>query len=129
MKRNNRGYARIERVGQQIHEVLAVLVLTEVSDPRVRDIQITGVDVAPDLRTAKVYFVMLASDDAAAIEGAAEGLERASGYLRKMLSERVSLKYLPALTFVYDQSIEEGRKIENLLAEVAEVDEVRREEE
>lgn len=118
MKRKKRAYARTERVGQQIHEILAGLILTELQDPRVREVQISGVEVTPDMRIARVFFLLLNSEDEFEIESASAGLNRASGFLRKNLGERISIKHIPELNFEYDVSVQNARKIEALLEEV-----------
>jgi ribosome-binding factor A len=105
-------------VGQQIHEVLASLLLFEVEDPRLQNVQVTGVDVSGDLRIARVFYVVIDRDSPEPDEQVRSALERCSGYLRKCLGDRLRMKYTPELRFEYDESIERGRRIEALLQQV-----------
>ena len=118
MKRKKRSYARSERVGQQIHEILASLVLSELQDPRTRDVQISGIEVTPDMRQARVFFLLLNSEDERDIELATSGLNRATGFLRRALGERMTIKHTPEISFEYDVSVQNARRIEALLEEV-----------
>lgn len=111
-----KGYERKERVGNQLHEVIASLLLTEVDDPRVQSVQITDVDVTPDLKQATVYYVML--DKREADPDVQEGLERAKGYLKRELGKRLHLRFLPDLRFEYDVSVERGRRMERILSDL-----------
>lgn len=109
---------RTERVGQQIRELLASMLLFDVADPRLKDVQITAVDVATDLKVAEVYYVMIDELDPEPDEKVREALDRSAGYLRKMLGEQLTMKFVPELRFHYDESIERGRRIEAILEEV-----------
>lgn len=118
MKRKKRSYDRTERVSQQIHEILALLILTELQDPRTQDVQISGVEVTQDMRQARVFFLLLNSEDEREIELAGAGLNRACGFLRRALGERMTIKHTPELSFEYDVSVKNARRIEELLEEV-----------
>ena len=118
MKRKKRSYERSERVGQQIHEILALLVLSELQDPRIKDVQISGVEITPDMRQARIFFLLLNSEDEREIELATIGLNRASGFLRRSLGEKMSIKHTPEISFEYDVSVQNARRIEQLLEEV-----------
>ena len=116
MSYGHKGFDRNERVGQQLHEVVASLLLTEVDDPRVQNVQVTDVDVSPDLRNATVYYVLL--DQREPDPQAQSGLERAAGYLKHEIGKRLDLKYVPKLNFEYDESVERGRRMEELLEDI-----------
>lgn len=116
MAHSKKGYKRSDRVGQQLHEVIATLLLTEVDDPRVQQVQVIDVEVTADLQNAKVYYVML--DQREPDPRTQEGLERAEGYLKHELGNRLSLRYVPHLEFVYDESVERGRRMEELLSDL-----------
>ncbi len=90
----------------------------EVRDPRLADITITGVDVTPDLLIARVYFTVLGGPDEQ--QQALAGLAHAHGFLRAQLAGRVRLRFAPDLTFQIDKSAEQGRRIDDLLAQIAE---------
>ena len=109
-------FKRTARIASLIKEVLAELVRTSVKDPRVQGITVTEVEVSGDLREAKVYFVYNRKEHNQ--DDVLDGLSRASGYLRKCLGERVSLRVTPSLNFVIDESLEYGARIESLIREI-----------
>ena len=109
---------RQRRVSELIHRELSVLLLREVRDPRLADITITEVKVTPDLQIARIYFSILG--DAEQAKETAMALESAKGYLRTQLASRVRLRLAPELVFQLDHSVEYGRRIDELLAQIAE---------
>lgn len=113
-RRSRKGFRRSDRVGQQLHEVIATLLLTEVDDPRVQQVQVTDVDVTPDLQIAHVYYVLL--DQRAEDPEVQSGLERSVGYIKHELSNRLELRVVPELKFKYDESVERGRRMDELLS-------------
>ena len=112
-----RGYQRVDRVNQQLLEMISRLVLAEVRDPRVKAAQITAVATSPDLHHARVFYVAL--EESADREALQEGLDRASGFVRRELGQRLAMRHVPQLQFIYDESIDRGRRIEQLLADVS----------
>ncbi|MEW6562032.1 MAG: 30S ribosome-binding factor RbfA [Pseudomonadota bacterium] len=103
-------FARTDRVGEQIRRELAELVRLEVKDPRVRMVTLTEVEVAADYSHAKVFYTTL--EDQAAVQ---RGLDRASGFLRSQLAQRIKLRIIPQLHFVYDAAIERGDRLSRLI--------------
>ena len=92
------------------------MVQHELRDPRLRWVSVVRVDVAPDLKTAKVFYSCMPDTEAAAAPDEIQAaLERAGGYLRGLLGRRVSLRTVPELHFVYDDSLEYGDRINRLL--------------
>lgn len=108
---------RQRRVAELIHRELGRLLMREVRDPRLSDVTITEVRITPDLLLARVYFSVLGDKETE--EKALVALERAGGYLRTQLAERVSLRFVPELNFMLDKSAEYGRRIEELLDQIA----------
>ncbi len=107
-------FARSERVAQTISRHLAIILRNEVKDPRVSELSITDVIVTKDLRQAKVFVTgLFDSDDD--ISNAVEGLERASGFLRKKLASSIDMRHCPSLIFSYDNSIVQGAKMSALI--------------
>ena len=104
---------KIERVNEDIQRTLAAL-LKNVKDPRVNQgmISITGVNTTGDLRYCKVYVSVLGLQSEKEFM---KGLRSASGYLRRELGSRLSLRYTPELIFELDHSIEHGAHISQLL--------------
>ena len=103
---------RIGRINEEIQRELASLI-PNVKDPRVSGlISVTAVDTTPDLRYAKIYISVLDKSDCAQV---LKGLKSASGYLRRELGHALQLRYTPELTFVRDDSIEQGAHILDML--------------
>ena len=105
--------ARLARIAEQIQRELSELIRTELRDPRVRLVTVTGVEITRDQSHAKVFFTSLGSAEENAACG--EGLERAAGFLRAGLSHRLTTRTVPALTFVHDDSIERGVRLSKLI--------------
>jgi len=95
-------------MGETVREIIARLLLEEVSDPRVALVTVTGVDMSPDLQHANVYFT---AHDAERAAEALAGLDSAKGRLRTMLAARISLRRAPELHFRIDPAIEEANRI------------------
>lgn len=92
------------------------MVQRELRDPRLHWVSVVRVDVAPDLKSARVFYsTMPGTEAAAAPEEIQAALDRASGYLRGLLGRRVSLRAVPELQFVHDESLEHGDHINRLL--------------
>ncbi len=109
---------RTEQVGDLIKEELSQLLDQEVKDPEMGFVTLTGVEVSPDLHNARVYFSVLGDEQA--MQSSLAALERAKGFLRHELSQRLTIRYVPELHFVLDRSIERGQRIANLLRQVHE---------
>ncbi|MDO4641105.1 MAG: 30S ribosome-binding factor RbfA [Neisseria sp.] len=115
MKKSNRGYARADRVKEQIMREMAELVRTGLKDPRAGFITINEVEVTRDYSHATVYYTVL---DDSTREITAEALEHAKGFLRSELSKRIKLFRIPELHFLYDESVERGMSISHLIDQV-----------
>ena len=110
MKRHSQ---RAQRVGDQIQRELADLLKNEVKDPRVGSVTVTGVDVSADLSHATVRFTQLAGKDHA--DAAVQALARTGGFLRSELGRRLNLYSVPQLHFAYDDTIESGMRMSQLI--------------
>jgi len=108
---------RTSMVEEASREVLAEVLASEVKDPRVGFVTITGVKVSPDLRHARVFVSVLGEDEEVARSMA--GLESARGYMRSELGKHLRLKYLPEIEFVLEHGTEEALRLANLMREVA----------
>ena len=104
---------RQRRVEDQIQKELSEIIRLEMKDPGVGMVTITAVDVSPDLAHAKVFFTQLGDDQAR--KQAEAGLRRASAFLRQMLGKRIRLHNTPELHFSYDDSIDRGIHLSNLI--------------
>ena len=105
--------ARTERVGEEFREVLAEEI-PKLKDPRIGFVTITGVKVTSDLRRAWVFYTALGDEKGRAATRA--GLRSATAHLRGALGKQVRLKFLPELEFEEDRVIEQGERIDRLLA-------------
>jgi len=95
--------------------VLGDAVAAELKDPRVGFVTVTDVRTSSDLRHARVYVSVLGDD--AAREGSLEGLRSAHGFLQRRLASELTLKHTPALTFEYDDTVDRGMRISEILDE------------
>ena len=103
---------RPRKVADLVQRELSDLLRREVRDPRVGMVTITAVDVSPDLTHAKVFFTLLDQKDK---ETTLQGLQRAAGYLRSQIAQRIKLYTTPELRFVYDESVERGDRLSQLI--------------
>lgn len=121
MRRTMRGQVmgvsvkRRERIADAIQEALAEI-LRRVKDPRVGMVGVTGVELSPDLRHAKVRISVIGDD--AARQRAMEGLERARGFIRSELGRAVRLRHVPELDFRLDESAAYSVRIAQLLRQI-----------
>ncbi len=107
--------SRPRRVAEQIQRELAELIQLEVKDPRVGMVTLTGVEVSADYAHAKVFFSLLG--DQARINEALKGLNSAAGFLRSQVAHRMKLRVMPMLHFMHDISIEQGARLDKLIAD------------
>lgn len=110
-------YPRSYRVADQIQRELAELIRTEVKDPRVpATMTVAGVEVSKDLSSAKVFVSTFDLDsDIEQRQAAIDGLNKASGFLRKQLGNKMRLRVVPALSFKYDVVQENAARITSLI--------------
>jgi ribosome-binding factor A len=111
------GAARMRRVDEAMKAVLSEAIATDLKDPRVGFVTVTGVKTSPDLRYARVYVSVLGDD--AQRSASMDGLRSAHGFLQHRVATELKLKHTPSLTFEYDDSIDRGMRINRLLADVA----------
>ncbi|MBC8336630.1 MAG: 30S ribosome-binding factor RbfA [Anaerolineae bacterium] len=116
---------RLQRISDRIRKELSEMLVYELSDPRLRQVFITDVNIDRELAYANIYI--------SAVEGSSRakevlaGLESASGFIRRTLSGRVELRSFPRLRFHWDPTPEQADHIEKVLGSIRE-DEARREE-
>lgn len=113
------------RVNEEVARELSSI-LREVKDPRISDafISVTAAEVATDMKTAKIYFSAMSGDK----NEVKKGLKSAHGYIRKRLAETLNLRQTPELTFIPDDSIEYGARINSLLNKIEFTDIIEEEE-
>jgi ribosome-binding factor A len=106
-------FPRAERVGGQIQKLLSEILQRNTKDPRLKTATVTGVQMTRDLKLARVYFAV--SGGASHREEVLRGFNSARGYLKRALAAELALRYMPDLTFFYDESFDYGDRIDRLL--------------
>lgn len=111
---------RMRRVDEAVRAVLSDAITKDLKDPRIGFVTVTGVKTSPDLRHARVYVSVLGEQGTR--EASLEGLRSAHGFLQGRIAQELSLKRTPELSFQYDESIDRGMRITELLDEAPEPD-------
>jgi len=103
---------RMRRINEVLREVIGAAI-SELSDPRIGFVTVTSVETSPDLRAAKVYFSVLGSEDER--EATLTGLRNSHGILQAKIAAETRMKRTPKLDFHYDDTVEKGMRISELL--------------
>ncbi len=103
----------MRRVNEVLREVIGESVSTELEDPRIGFVTITGVETSPDLRSAKVFVSVLGSEEDKA--STLQALASAHGVLQSAIASQTRMKRTPTLTFHYDDTPERGERLQRLL--------------
>jgi ribosome-binding factor A len=106
---------RMRRVDEAMREVLSDSITSGIKDPRVGFVTVTAVDTSPDLRHARVFVSVLG--DGPVRRRSMDGLRSAHGYLQKRVASELRLKHTPTLEFAYDDTVDRGQRINQLLEE------------
>jgi ribosome-binding factor A len=104
---------RMRRVNEAVREVVSVRIAEGLRDPRIGFVTVTSVETSTDLRHARVYVSVLG--DSEERDATMAGLESAHGVLQQSVARELRLKHTPTLQFVFDESIERGMRISELL--------------
>ena len=108
---------RVDRIEEQLRIEISEILERELQDPRVHFVTVTGVKISPDLGHARVFVSVLGGPEER--KKALQGLRSAAAFVRRSLSKRLHhLKRIPELLFDYDESIEKGLRIEELLDQI-----------
>ena len=107
--------SRMRRINEVLREVVGAAIAGELSDPRIGFVTVTSVETSPDLRTAKVFVSVLGSEEER--EATLEGLRSSHGVIQARIAAETRMKRTPTLTFHYDDTIERGARISELLEE------------
>ena len=108
--------SRAERVAGQVQKIVSDLLRRSIRDPRLASATITGVKMSADLRIARIYFTTNEGPDSA--QQAGKGFQSAIGFLKRQMAQGLKLKYMPDLQFYYDESIDYGQHIDQLLNKI-----------
>jgi len=107
--------SRMRRINEVLREVVGAAIAGELSDPRIGFVTVTSVETSPDLRTAKVFVSVLGTEEER--EATLEGLRSSHCGLQSKIAAETRMKRTPTLTFHYDDTIEQGVRISELLEE------------
>ena len=107
---------RPERVGEVIRLVVGAFLASEVRDPRIGFVTVTGVKVSPDLSHATVWVSVMGSDEER--QRSLEGLASAAGYLRSQLSKHLATRVTPELVFALDRGLQHAERIDRVLRDL-----------
>ncbi len=107
---------RAERVAEFIKQEISVLLQRGLKDPRVGFVTVTDVEVTRDLRNAKVYISVFGSDEKR--QESMDGLKAATGFIRREIGKHLRLRYIPEITFRFDDSVQYGAHINELLQDI-----------
>ena len=108
--------SRTERLSEQIKAEASHVLAREVHDPGVGFVTITRVRVSPDLQVAHIYYTGLG--DATAQRATGKALQRVTPFVRRQLAQRLRLRRVPEVAFVFDKSIAHQARVEELLQEI-----------
>lgn len=108
---------RLLKAAEAIREVVSMAILTELRDPRVKNVTVLGVEVAPDMREAKVLVSIMGNDSQQ--KTTLKGLQNACGFLQTRIAERIDTRYTPRLTFVTDEGVKKSVAVQQILEQIA----------
>jgi ribosome-binding factor A len=109
------------KAAEAVREVVSMAILTQVRDPRVQDVTVTRVEMAPDMRSAVVYVSVMGTESKQQL--ALRGLANSAGFLQSRVADRIETRYTPRLSFRIDdgvkRSLEMARMLDELLPNTA----------
>lgn len=108
---------RIKRFNELLREEMSTLLLRRVRDPRLSSVTITEVDLTTDLRIARIY-VSILEEDKETRQQVLHSLQGAAGFLRRELAHVLQVRHTPELIFHLDESAQYGERIDQLLAQI-----------
>jgi len=109
---------RTAKAGRAIKEVVSKAILFELNDPRVKNVTVLDVEVAPDMRSARVFVSIMG--DSKSQDLSLHGLNSARGFLQKRIGEEIDTRYTPILSFVNDDSVKKSIQAAQILQRLAE---------
>lgn len=108
-------YKRSQRLSVLLKEEVADIIMNKIKDPRLGFITVTDLELSDDLRNAKVFISVLKAEDRTQ---SLQILNEAKGFVRGEIAKRLRIKIIPTFEFVFDESIERGFRIDELLKEI-----------
>ncbi|MBF0491114.1 MAG: 30S ribosome-binding factor RbfA [Candidatus Omnitrophica bacterium] len=111
----------MEKINEQVKRELGKMILMgDINDPRVKLVTIMSVDISKDLQHARVRFSVL-NDDPKVISNAQQGLNSCCGFIRKLIGQRLSLRYTPEFQFIFDKGVQYAAHIDAALEEIKKI--------
>jgi ribosome-binding factor A len=107
---------RLLKAAEAIREVVSMAILTELRDPRVKDVTVVSVEVLPDMKSAKVHVSIMGDEKQQQLS--LSGLQNAAGFLQRKIADRIDTRYTPRLQFVLDQGVKKSLEVSRILREV-----------
>jgi ribosome-binding factor A len=107
---------RVQKAAEAVREVVSMAILTELNDPRVRDVTVTQVEMSPDMRQAKVHVSVMGDETKQRLSMA--GLKSAAGFLQSKVASRIDARYTPRLEFLLDMGVKKSIAIAEILRRV-----------
>lgn len=111
---------RVLKAAEAIREVVSMSILADLKDPRIQNVTVTFVEVAGDMRQAKVHVSVMGSETEQQLT--LRGLQNSAGFLQKKISNRIDTRYTPRLEFVIDEGVKKSIEIARILKEVLPAD-------
>jgi len=119
--------SRKEKVQDAIQKEVSNILANELKDPRLGFVTITGVEISPDLRYAKIFYSVLGKEQDH--KKSKKALDSALKFIRKLVAERIQLRFAPEIVFNEDKSSEYSSKIQEVLDEIKQMDDARKKKE
>ena len=112
--------SRKDKVQDAIQKEVSSIIQNELKDPRLGFVTITAVEITQDLRYAKIFYSVLGKDEEH--KKSQEALNSASGFIRRLIAERIQLRFAPEIVFKEDKSSEYSVRIQEVLDEIKELE-------
>ena len=119
--------SRREKVQDAIQKEVSNILANELKDPRLGFVTVTGVEISPDLRYAKVFYSVLGKEEDH--KKSQEALDSALKFIRKLVAERIQLRFAPEIVFKEDKSSEYSSRIQEVLDEIKQIDDAKKKKE
>ena len=107
---------RTLKAAEAIREVVSMAILTEVRDPRVKNVTVTMVEVAPDMKQAKIHVSVMGDEKQQQLS--LHGLQSSAGFLQSRIAKEIDTRYTPRLTFELDKGVKNSLAVARILSEV-----------
>jgi ribosome-binding factor A len=107
---------RLLKAAAAIREVVSMAILTELRDPRVKNVTVIGVEMLPDMKSAKVHVSIMGSEKEQQLS--LSGLQNAAGFLQSKIADRIETRYTPRLQFLLDKGVKNSLEVSRILREV-----------